>query len=191
VRTSLIIALLLLTCARSFAQSASTPAEAKTGAFFSWCEPTGWKSTETSMGVELWHPDGVTMTSFAFIRGDMGMSPAQFIQRVIEIGPTKDIRVTSRNVLKDGTEEWTGTFTLEGRQMTGVMACKVIPGAGVILTGHHAPVEVFDRADGTLRRLIAAVRVVSDQAGVLEGRGTGEPASPELPEPRRSEPDYR
>jgi hypothetical protein len=174
---------LLLTTGSAFAQNAPTApaAEVQNGKYYAWVQPQGWTSLETSMGVEITHPDGVTQATASVIQGDLGMTARQLLHEALRVGPSRDVQITSEKTLPDGTEELEGTFTYNGRKMKGILACKIYQGKGAFLVGIQAPVEIMDRAEKSLRQLAGSVRMTSEKAGILDESSEPQPNAPTAP----------
>lgn len=63
------------------------------GQYFRWAMPQGWTSNETSNGVDLLAPDGITLVSSALLHGGFGnLSPRDFLLMIMQqVNPTAQI----------------------------------------------------------------------------------------------------
>lgn len=73
---------------------------ARSGGYFSWVAPKGWKSSETSNGVDLASPDGKMGASSAVLIGSIGESnPWRFLSWALEAAGYRQIeRVSAENL---------------------------------------------------------------------------------------------
>ncbi|WLQ16318.1 hypothetical protein O5O45_10355 [Hahella aquimaris] len=63
---------------------ARPPLRVHQGQYFRYSMPSDWKATETTNGVDMQSPDGVTIASFALLLGGFGHpSPADFLNMVL------------------------------------------------------------------------------------------------------------
>jgi len=69
------------------------PLQTQQGQYFRWSIPQGWTSTETTNGVDLFAPDGITLVSSALLHGGFGnMSPRDFLLMIMQqVNPSAQI----------------------------------------------------------------------------------------------------
>ncbi|MGH8353985.1 MAG: hypothetical protein ACRERY_10740 [Pseudomonas sp.] len=91
----------LLSALAALAQAADDldrpPLETRQGQYFRWAMPKGWTSTETSNGVDLIAPDGITLVSSALLHGGFGnLSPRDFLGMIMQqVNPSAQIQGSS------------------------------------------------------------------------------------------------
>lgn len=80
------------------------------GHYFRWMQPQGWRANETTNGVDLFAPDGITTASWSFlVRGQGAMTPQQFFGFFINNAPVP-IRVLSTRDLPSQPTGYMGTM---------------------------------------------------------------------------------
>lgn len=96
-RATLVAMLVSLAAATPAAGQQRPPLMRHNGQVFAYSIPQGWTANETTNGLDLIAPDGVTGVSGSFVLGMAGaQSPEQYLTMVLGTVPLASVRVTSR-----------------------------------------------------------------------------------------------
>ncbi|MBI1906061.1 MAG: hypothetical protein HYS20_07435 [Rhodocyclales bacterium] len=95
------------------------PLEIRQGRYFRWASPQGWKAKETTNGVDLFSPDGITFVSSALLHGSFGhMTPRDFLVMTMrQVNPSA--RISGSTALPSQPGIW-GPWQLEDFDLAGV-----------------------------------------------------------------------
>lgn len=156
--SSLVLILFSAVPAGIQAQTPQVPArpilEAQQGRYFRWAVPIGWQSSETTNGVTLTSPDGITSVMFAILMRSHGLiTPKDFLVMLLQRLPGYgDIQVGAIRNLPNQPSGIPGTvwkvieaevsYTVEGKAVAGAWTSATNEYYGIydaMLMGYHAP----------------------------------------------------
>ncbi|HLD65980.1 MAG TPA: hypothetical protein VJA19_08045 [Pseudomonas sp.] len=95
------------------------PLQTQQGQYFRWSTPQGWTSSETTNGVDLLAPDGITLVSSALLHGGFGnMAPRDFLRMIMQqVNPSAQIE---SSVSLPGQPGIWGPWQIEDFALAGV-----------------------------------------------------------------------
>ena len=135
--------------------------ETHRGRYFRWAAPAGWKSSETTNGVELFSPDGRTRVMFALLMRSQGnMTPRDFLLGTLPKLPGYgNVRLISARGLPEQRSGIPGTawkvieadlsYTYGGAQVNSTWTSGVNGYYGMydaMLLGYQAPAREWPQA---------------------------------------------
>lgn len=174
--------LLLLLAATSFAPAAhaggpARPAlEVRQGHYFRWSAPVGWRSRESTNGVEITSADGSASVQFALLMRSQGqIDPQSFLLMMLgQVPGYRDLRVTSSRRLPDQPSGIPGTvwqvveselsYSVGGRPVRGVWTCGINAYFGMYdatCSGYHAARSDWPRARQFLPAVARSIAITN------------------------------
>ena len=180
IRQSLIV-VALLTMFAGFALASDAPsnridpprATPQQGQYYRYELPQGWIANETPLIVEMTSSDGWSTAAAGFIAGE-DSSPIEVIHKMLKFLPGEDARIVATKDLSDGMIEVEWTFTLDGRQMKGAIACNTVQGMGAMIAVIQCPLESYFRDGPAMRTIAGSVNPTSQNAGRPESKPTSD-----------------
>jgi len=174
--------------ARSAAREASAPHPAaasasiaprpvmriRQGRYFRWAEPVEWSSNETTNGVDVTAPDGVTLASLVLLlRYPGAVSPGAFARASLtQLNPS--IRFTSSHPMQPQSsavpgapwrlEEMDYVVTYRGKPLTGHVVCAAMSAYGqssVVMGTLQAPTAQWKAASLWLPEITKSVTIIN------------------------------
>jgi hypothetical protein len=145
------------------------------GRYFQWSTPMGWSETETTNGVSLAAPDGVTSVSSAILMRSMGSPrPHEFAVRMLGMDPSiRGLSVLSTKAMPDQpsgmgvpwkVEEVEMRYTVKGIPLRATWTVGIASVYGrfdAFMLGYQAPDTVFDSAKLWLAPIARTVTVTN------------------------------
>jgi hypothetical protein len=150
--------------------------EVHQGRYFRWAAPAGWRSSETTNGVDVTAPDGSATAGFALLMRSRGyVTPIDFMLGMLGRVPGyANLRVVAKHALPDQPSGIPGTawkvaeaelsFTVKGRPVRAIYTCGINAYYGMydaVLRGYYASVLEWPRAQLFLPEIARSVSITN------------------------------
>ncbi|MDD2763792.1 MAG: HEAT repeat domain-containing protein [Opitutaceae bacterium] len=169
---------------RPVATATRPPLVVHEGRYFRWAAPAGWTESESTNGVTLTAPDGLTSVSSALLLRSPGMTtPADFAVWMLDMVPENGaLQVLGKRDLPDqpsgfGTpwkvQELEMLYTVNGRPVRAIWTCGIVAVSGVFdafVLGYQAPPPEFATAKLWLAPVARSVTITNP--GEVAGNNT-------------------
>jgi hypothetical protein len=158
------------------ADAGRPPLQVQQGRYFRWAAPVGWKSSESTNGVDVSAPDGGAAAGFALLMRTPGqIAPLDFLVTMLgRIPGYANLRVLSARSLPDQPSGIPGTswkvveaevsFDANGRAVRGTYTCGINAYYGrydAVLRGYHAAVLRWPEAQLFLAEVARSVAITN------------------------------
>ncbi|HSV14896.1 MAG TPA: hypothetical protein VLI90_11590 [Tepidisphaeraceae bacterium] len=152
------------------------------GQYFRWSQPEGWRSNETTNGVDVISPDGrAGATSCLLVNTPGTTNPQGFVQGFLPRCGAKNIQITAVRDLPDQmyagapmkTQQMELTYDVNGTAYHGLMTCAVVTGFNnytAFLQGAASVPEDWDKVKTWLPAIAENVSITNPQQVAMQDK---------------------